>query len=579
MRWPLIAVGAAALVLGGAASAMLGRREVARADSSAARTIAVLPFENLSGDTSVVPLILGMHAEMVTQLTKLGGLGVASRNAALEYRGSRKTEREIARELGVAKLLTGSVQRAGDQVHFSVALTDAPNGKELWGESYDRRYTATNLFEVQGDIARQVATALHVQLTARQRQQIALAPTSNTDALNLYYRAKVAWENRLAETDSVVIRLLDQAVALDGGFVAAWSLLAHAQSWRLRRGAEHDTTAAFVAVQRARQLAPGSLEAVTAQAYYRYYAHGDFAGALRELEAADRLSPNSSEILLAMALLQRRLGGWDDAVALLQRASQLEPRNAGIASNLGNSLVQMRRPSEAARAIERALALAPNQPGPVAAKFELLESLGDTAGMRSLLESLGSLFDPSTLAMIEGRTAMIARDYPRALASYARRSTLLVNGKNGQRSYTLAMAAAASGDTALACAHADTLLRWARPMLAQRARRGPSDPLGVQALVQAHMAVAHAIRGEREEARRMAAAAVRYGLERDAIGAPDNLRMVALSYALTGRRPEAAALLARLLAVPSSLSVAELRMDPMYDGLRSEPEFQRLVGQ
>src|SRR5687768_7032179 len=295
-RWPLVAAGIAALVVAGTAWAMLARRDPATADADAVRTIAVLPFENLGGDTSIVPLILGMHAEMVTQLTKLGGLGVASRNAALEYRGSKRSDRQIASELGVASLLTGSVQRAGDQVRFSVALTDAPNGKELWAESYDRQYTAANLFEVQGDIARQVATALRVQLTDRQQQQISVAPTTSLQALDLYHRALVLNEFRAPVNETLTVRLVEQAVALDPRFVAAWSLLAQSRAWLLRQSLVTDTLPAWLAVQRTQELAPGSLEAILAHAYYRYFAQGDFPGALRDLEAADRLMPNSSEI-------------------------------------------------------------------------------------------------------------------------------------------------------------------------------------------------------------------------------------------------------------------------------------------
>ena len=578
MRWPLVAAGIAALVVAGAAWAVVGRRGATPAGSPGTpRTIAVLAFENLSGDTSVAPLILGVHAEMVTQLTKLGGLAVASRSSALEYRGSRKTEREIARELGVESLLSGSVQRVGDQVRFSVALTDAPRGRELWGETYDRQYTAAHLFEMQGDIARRVAAALEVELSARQQQQIARAPTSSTEALNLYYRAQAHWHDRQPVSDTVALRQLERAVALDSGFVAAWGLLAQVRSWLVRRGTYPDTLPAFLAARRTRELAPGSLEAATAQGYYRYYVLGDFRGALQELEAADRLLPNSVELLEVMALLQRRLGRWDESIALLERAARIEPRSVSVSMNLGQTFVLMRRRVEAERAIERGLAIAPNQAGPMLGKFELLESIGDTAGMRSVLSTVAPMLDPSVRAAAEGRLAMFARDFPRASREFARRAVDRRSGRLGQRSLTLALAAAAAGDSALVRAHTDTLLRWARPVLAFRRRSGSNDPFGGQAIVEAHMAVAHALRGEREASRRFAESAARYDTARDAVEAVDPLRMVAISYMLTGRRTEAVALLARLLAVPSTLTVAELRLDPTYDGLRGEAAFQRMV--
>ena len=156
----------------------------------------MLPFENLGGDTAIVPLLLGIHAEMVTQLTKIGSLKVASRTSTIEYRNSRKSDRVIASEMGVATLLRGTIQRSGNQVRVYVALADAPKGEDLWAESYDRAYTAENLFEVQADIARQVATALRVQLSDQQQQQLAHAPTTSLAALDAYYRALVQWDTR-----------------------------------------------------------------------------------------------------------------------------------------------------------------------------------------------------------------------------------------------------------------------------------------------------------------------------------------------------------------------------------------------
>ena len=345
--WPIAAAVVAVLALGGGAWSLLGRRATPVPDSASPRTIAVLPFDNITGDSSIAALILGMHAEMITQLTKLGGLTVTSRSSALQYRGSHKSEREIASELGVATVLTGSAQRSGDQVRFAVSLADAPHGKELWAESYDRPYTAATVFAVQGDIARQVANALRVKLSDQQQQQIARVATSNLEALDLYYRALAQWDARSVQTDTLMTRPLERAVGLDSGFVAAWSLLALERSWLIRLGMRTDTVPASAAMHHTQQLAPGSLEAALAAGYYRYYALGDFAGALRELAAADSIAPNSSDVLDAMALLQRRLGHWDDAITLLHRASDVDPRNAKLLADLGETYRYMGQPREA----------------------------------------------------------------------------------------------------------------------------------------------------------------------------------------------------------------------------------------
>ena len=575
-RWPV-----AAAVLGAFVALMVwtvSRRGPAVIDAAASRSIAVVPFENLGGDSSVVPLILGMHAEMVTQLTKLGGLTVASRSSALEYRDSRKTDRQIASELGVASLLKGSVQRAGDQVRFSVALTDAPNGKELWAESYDRQYTAANLFEVQGDIARQVAAALRVQLTDRQQEQISVAPTTNLQALDLYHRALVLNEFRTPVNETLTVRVVEQAVALDPRFVAAWSLLAQSRAWLLRQSLVTDTLPAWLAVQRTQELAPGSLEAILAHAYYRYFAQGDFAGALRDLEAADRLMPNSSEILQAMGLQQRRLGRWEESVATLKRAAQLDPRNALIPQLIGENYAWMRRMDEAERAFDQSIALAPAGGMNVARKTHLLlMTVGDTMRARAFAEASMSLIPARFGTMFAGRIAFVARDYPRAMSIFRTLDSAFIGGGVMQRDLALALTAFAAGDTALARAHADTTLQRGRVELALRRRRGPHDPFGQQSLVEGQMAVALALRGERDAAQRLAQSASRHGLEADGLEGGNTLRLMAITHMLTGRKADAVTVLAKLLSVPSTMAVAELRLDPTYDGLRSEPGFQRLV--
>src|SRR5688572_8090044 len=356
------------------------------------RSVAVLPFDNISGDTSVVPLLLGVHAEMVTQLTKLGGLKVASRTSALEYRDTEKSDREIASELGVATLLRGTIQRSGNQVRFSVALADAPQGKELWAESYDRPYTTESLFEVQGDIARQVAASLRVQLSAQQQQQISRAPTTNVAALDAYYRGLLAWTDRSSgERDTVAVRQLERAVELDTSFVAAWSVLAQARSWLIRRGMESDTLWASAAVQHTQRLAPGSLEAAVAQGYYRYYAHGDFAGALEDLSNAHRLIPNSSEIAYVISLLERRLGRWDDAVTHLRRAIELDPRNSQMLFSLGETHTLMRRFAEAERTLARARELTPESQQVHTQTVVLHLARGDTAGARAVLHQAAAI--------------------------------------------------------------------------------------------------------------------------------------------------------------------------------------------
>jgi eukaryotic-like serine/threonine-protein kinase len=577
--WPIAAGVVVVLALGGGAWSLLGRRGTSATEGASPRTIAVLPFENLSGDSSIAPLILGMHAEMITQLTKLGGLTVTSRSSALQYRGSRKTEREIAGELGVATLLTGSAQRSGDQVRFAVSLADAPRGKELWAESYDRPYTAATVFAVQGDIARQVASALRVKLSDQQERQVARVATSNLGALDLYYRALALWDSRGApDPDALMVRNLERAVALDSGFVAAWSLLAQARSWRVRASITTDTLPAWHATRRTRELAPGSLEAALAAGYYRYYAQSDFKGALRELGAADSLAPNSSELLQVMALIQRRLGHWDEAISLLRRASTVDPRNADVLTNLGETYGYVGRAQEALDALDRSLAMAPTGYKTIVTKiFVLQATLGDTARARSLAEASYSLLPAELHAALETTFALLARDFDRAATSARNMTDRFIPGSE-PRSLTLALVSALRGDSAGARVNATSFLRSARAELARRGAPGSSDAFGRRSDIEAQMAVALALRGERDTAVRLAeTASARFGPEQDAVEGCYGHRLLALTYTIVGRQADAVAVLRRIHDVPACPTSADLRLDPTLDGLRGEPGFEQLV--
>jgi len=577
--WRTVAMGIV-LVLAAAAITWVVARGRSAPSGANERSVAVLPFDNLSGDTSVVPLILGVHAEMVTQLTKLGGLKVASRTSALEYRNSTKSDREIASELGVATLLRGTIQRSGNQVRFAVSLADAPQGKELWAESYDRPYTAENLFEVQGDIARQVASALRVQLSDQQQRQMARVPTRNVEALDAYYRGLLAWTDRSSgEKDTLSVHHLERAVELDTSFVAAWALLAQARSWLIRRGLESDTLWAWAAVQHAQRLAPGSLEAAVAQGYYRYYARGDFAGALEDLSAAARIIPNSSELLYAIALLDRRLGRWDDAVTHLRRAIELDPRNGLLSYNLGETYTLMRRFAEAKVALDRALELSPESQQARTQMILLRVSMGDTAGARADLRRATGILSDRVIKGFEAELALFGGDYQAAMRDFAVQPPEFI-AIFMHRSLFLALAAAASGDSALARVHADTLLQLGAAELEARRSAGGVDPFRRKPLIEAQMAVGLAIRGERDRAVQLVERAVsQFGMEWDAIDGAAQRQYLAMTYMLVGRKPDAIATLRELLAVPSAVTAPLLRLDPTYRSLRGEPAFQQLVAE
>ena len=369
---------------------------------------------------------------------------------------------------------------------------------------------------------------------------------------------------------------LERAVALDTSFVAAWSLLAQARGWLIRRYLAHDTLPVWRAVQRTQALAPGSLDAALATAYYRYYARADFTSALKELSAAERLMPNSSEIPYVMALVERRIGRWDDAVAHMERAIEQDPRNARLIFGLAETLISMRRFTETERALDRALAIQPRMSNAIMTRFLLLQRMGDTARARAFLRTADDFLPSDIRAYLAAQAALFARDYPSALALLARTAPLFTGTLH--RNYTSALVARASGDSMLARQHADSFLRAARAELAARRAGGAVDPFNRQTQIAGFMAVALAIRGERDAAVRLAEASERrYGIAQDAVDGQNPVQTLALTYMIVGRRADAIAVLERLLAVPSFLTVPTLRLWPLYDDLRGEPAFQRLV--
>jgi serine/threonine-protein kinase len=560
---------AAVAILAVAAAAWALRGGSPEADPS----IAVLPFVQV-GDTASA-MALGMHAEIVTQLTRTPGLRVASRSSALEYAGSGKREADIATELGVTTLLTGSVQQAGDQVRFTLALSDPAASRQLWAESYERRLTAENLFAMQAEVAREVATAMRLQLSPSQEEELSRPQTTDLAALDLYYRALPLWDLRVGETDTITVRLLEEAVARDSMFAAAWTLLAQARSWLVRTGTARDTLPAMVAVARARALAPGSLNAHLASGYYLYYAIGDLEGALEEFDAVDRITPNNSEILLARALLLRRLGRWDASQALELRAAELDPRNARLVVDIGDSYAALRRYAEAERAYDRTLALVPTSTRALNSTFIVQHGgLGDTSRAAASLERAAPMLPPELSAELRMRVLVYRRDTVGALAvAESLPASRFIMAATPPSVYQALL-----GDSPRDRRRAARLLHIADSTVRRHGGSDARDPFANRALADIIGALARALQGDSAGAIARADGAVRsFPIERDAIEGPGLQRWLAAVYAHAGREKESVAILRRLLAMPSFLGWGELRFDPLWDPLRGNAEFAALL--
>jgi tetratricopeptide (TPR) repeat protein len=336
---------------------------------------------------------------------------------------------------------------------------------------------------------------------------------------------------------------------------------------------------ARLAADRVRALAPGSLEARLAYGYYLYYGQGNYAGALTELDAADRLLPNTTEILAARGLLLRRLGRWDEGLALIHRAAELDPRNPSTLLYLGETYQLLHRYGEATEAYDRLLAIDPRSGSGISNKFNnLMTGMGDTSQAAAFARASSPLLGEQNRKAIEARMAAVRREYPVAIAAVMAASPRVLTINYGGRDITLALLYRAAGDPTRARAWADSAIRRGEQMLVDRRKRGPADPFGAQAIVETQIAIAYALKGDSARAVPLAEQAVaRYSPERDAVEGWQVRRWLAVTYMLVGRSSDAIAILREMLQHTCMLGLGDLRFDWTWDPLRSDPAFQQLV--
>ena len=574
-RSPLRIAAGAVAVAAVAGAAWWGLR--AGGTSAEDRSIAVLPFELLGGDSAETAFILGVHGEIVTQLSRVASLAVASRASSSAYRGNAKPPKEIAEELGVATLLTGSVQRSGGRVRFQVSLEDPARGRQIWAESYDRELTAENLFVIQGELAQQVASALEVQMSASEAADVVRPATRNLEALDLYHAAQLKWYDRFLPTDTLIVPSVERAVALDSTFANAWALLAQMRSWQVRMGVVNDTLPAWQALQRAQSLAPRSPETITAAGFYHYYARGDFPRALAEFEAARRSLPGSADVVNAIGLLQRRLGRFEESLASATRSTEMDRRNTEAWQNLGTTLGYMGRPAEALAAHERAVQMTPTHLTAFAELLNaLIRGLGDTTAAVIRAERARNQLPSSAVALNDAAISWFRRDWPRferAVVTF--RQAFSVDDL--QHHVRLAMGRRLAGDLAGARAFADSAQRQVSVALA-RAGTGTRDPFGTRAILVMQRAIARAIAGDSAGAVADARDAISaYNRTNDAVDGQFMYRMLAAAYAFAGRKADAVEELRGVMRVPVVVTAHDLRLDPTWDPLRGYPAFDQLI--
>ena len=327
------------------------------------KSVAVLPFQNLSSDPENAYFADGIQEEILTRLAKIADLKVISRTSTQQYQSKPGNLAEIAKQLGVANILEGSVQKAADQVRVNVQLINAQTDSHLWAETYDRKLT--DIFGVESEIAKGIAESLQAKLTGREEQALAVKPTNNPEAYDAYLRG-LAFEARSNYSSDALLKAIgfyERAVQLDPNFALAWARLSRAHALLyFNRG---DTTAARRdaakdALENAQKLQPNSPETLLALGYYQYWVLRDYGLAKTTFERVSKMLPGNSEVPYALGAIARREGHWDESIAYCEQALALDPRNMELLTEAAWTYAMLRQFPAALKLYDRALDILPN---------------------------------------------------------------------------------------------------------------------------------------------------------------------------------------------------------------------------
>src|SRR5262249_24363866 len=363
------------------------------------KSIAVLPFENLSVDPENTLFADGVHAEILTHLAKIAGLKVISRSSVMTYeRGVKRNLREIAKELGVAHLVQGSVQRAGDQVRVNVQLIKAQTDSHLWADTFDRKLT--DVFAIESEIAKRMAESLQAKLTGSEAQALAVKPTNNPEAYDAYLRG-LAFDARsiLSEdAERKAVSFYERAVQLDPNFALAWARLsgAHAFVYFARMDATAARRdAAKRALENAQKLRPNSPETVLALGHYQYRVLRDYRLAKSTLALVSRMLPGSSEVPKVLGLITQQEGHWDQSIAYFEQALALDPRNVELLGRAAYTHGMLRQFEAALKLNDRRLDISARDPDVIALTASIHQAQGNLQEAAKLLSEVNAQTAPS----------------------------------------------------------------------------------------------------------------------------------------------------------------------------------------
>ena len=585
VRRTRVALAAAALVILCMSTLFLAHQsqvENAALNAVPDKSIAVLQFENRSDDKANAYFADSIQDEILTRLSNIADLKVISRTSTKQFESKPANLREIAKQLGVANILEGSVQKVSDQVRVNVQLINPQTDSHLWAETYDRKLT--DIFEVESEIAKGIAGQLRVKLTGQEEQLIAAKPTDNPEAYDAYLRA-LAYTLKTASTPgnaSAAQNYLREAVRLDPKFALAWALLSFVDS----RGYLTETLQptlplreeARQAAETALTLQPNLGEAIWAKGYYHYSYLKDYDAAVRYFEQARQLLPNNSRIPQSLAYVARRRGEWDRSETYFNEAERVDPRNVSLLVQHAASYICLRRFPEALRKLDEVLNITPDDMDTVATKAAIAQAQGDLPRASALLAPLHPGADDTSVLETQAYQGILERHpahiIPRLKEILVKPDPALGN-LTGELRFWLGWAQEVAGD------HAAARESW-------RQTRNELDSFLVEQpenwnLV-ADLALTNMGLGDKAVALTLAERAMAVApIEKDAVFGPAPIEILARVAGRVGEPDRALAALRKLLSIPYEgalsnmpLTPALLRLDPMFDPLRNDPRFQKL---
>ncbi len=536
------------------------------------KSIAVLPFENLSEDRANAFFADGMQHDVLSSLAKIKELKVISRSSVMGYGNlSSRNLREIGEQLDVAHVLEGSVRREANRVIVNVALIDCRNNRRLWSERYDR--TVPDTLTLQSELAHEIATNLRATLTPEERARVDAKPTWNADAYEAYLRG-LAHEGRYTSSNEATKARIDaygRAVQLDPLFALAWAALARART-DLYFLYDHNPKLlgeAKQALDKAMELAPDQGEVLSALGRYRYWGTGDYDGAVEAYTRARQLLPNSASIVVNLGNVKRRQGKWLEALSLQREAARLDPRNNPVWIACGITLHTLRRYDEALAAFDQGLEVVPGDTELLAKKIFMYQAMGDLDAAERIVDLLR---DSDNYNVIDARNRqfLYRRNYQGAIAALQRvlsQRNSLTQQEIGQHLKSLGMAELLKGEREAGLAH----LNESRQVIEALMKAGDDNP-------ESYMALADvcSLLGDTNAAVQHAQSAIA-ALSKDAFSLHSARAVLARAQMRAGETDSAIALLQDLLETPSSLSPALLQRHPVWDPLRNDPRFQQLA--